>query len=475
MKSFVHLFVFLAMLFFVWLGFSSQSHAGGEDGVQHHLIARYVPQHPQNLTDLWGKPLYTLLSFPFAQFGFKGSLLFNILAGIFVAWLTFLSAKKLKLKFAFLSIVFLLFAPEYFYNIPSAVTEITFSMVLIGSVYLLLCEKPIWSAFLISFIPYARTEGNAMLPLFALAFIFLKNYKALPFLLTGSLLLSLGGFFYYRDIFWIWNQHPYGDASSIYGSGSFWHYYAYAKFIWGIPLIIIISLSSLLFAGKLFKNISRKHEITQNHWVWTFAIFGSFYVYLFGHSYVWWKGVSASLGLIRVMAGTMPLAALIALLGLNQILSVFNPKLKVMHGIIALGFVYLVFQSCFMIHRKLPFSGDEERKLILEAGDWYRNSDFYPANKVYYFAPSVADAFLVDPFSSQRGYLESALQELPSMSEKTLIVWDGHFGPNECRLPKDSLLNQPNLKLIARFKPQSEIKSLNEHSYEILLFLKEKP
>jgi hypothetical protein len=61
------------------------------------------------------------------------------------------------------------------------------------------------------------------------------------------------------------------------------------------------------------------------------------------------------------------------------------------------------------------------------------------------------------------------------MPEKTLIVWDGHFGPNECRLPKDSLLNQPNLKLIARFKPQSEIKSLNEHSYEILLFLKEKP
>ncbi|MFN7690454.1 MAG: hypothetical protein ACK5QU_05180, partial [Bacteroidota bacterium] len=55
------------------------------DGVQHYLIAKYALHHPHLLLDHWGKPIYTLLCMPFAQFGFIGSNIFHLLCNTFTA------------------------------------------------------------------------------------------------------------------------------------------------------------------------------------------------------------------------------------------------------------------------------------------------------------------------------------------------------------------------------------------------------
>ena len=82
------------------------------DSVVHYFFARYAFGDPVLFLDHWAKPFFTLFASPFAQFGFGGMKLFNGLAGLLSAWFAYSIAKKLDLKFAWLAIILVLFAPS---------------------------------------------------------------------------------------------------------------------------------------------------------------------------------------------------------------------------------------------------------------------------------------------------------------------------------------------------------------------------
>ncbi len=460
----------IGLIFFSWVAWNSTRIAGGEDGVQHHLIAKYVPEHPTNLLDHWGKPLYTLMSAPFAQFGFFGSQLFNILCGLFAALLTWLTARKLGLRMPWMAAAFLLFSTMYFFCIPSSITEVLFSLNLIAAVYLLTIKKPAWAALVISFIPFVRTEGNIIIFMFLVALVALRHYKSIPWLAFGFVAYSFAGYFHFDDLLWVIHQNPYGDASDIYGRGEFLHYVNEPRAIWGNVIFALMILGSIWFTIRLTRMLIKEKGLTREQHVLLWLVFGCFYAYLFGHSYVWWKGISASLGLKRVMAGTMPVAAIIAAYGWHRILDSFNPRLKAFSIISSLALLLVVSSAC-LSENQVPYHGDREREMLLEAGDWFMQSDERVAgNKVYYFAPSAAQAFGVDPFdSNQRGDL-SAVKPEGELEENAVIVWDAHFGPNECHLPLEELKNRKDLKIIAHFEPDDPFTTLNDYPYEIYLF-----
>ncbi|MDQ3046843.1 MAG: hypothetical protein M3R27_04785 [Bacteroidota bacterium] len=48
-------------------------------------------------------------------------------------------------------------------------------------------------------------------------------------------------------------------------------------------------------------------------------IFSPVFLYVFFHSFLWWKRAGGSLGLVRVLAGIMPLVAITGLKGWNFI------------------------------------------------------------------------------------------------------------------------------------------------------------
>lgn len=470
-QKFLLLFFGLALCFFTWLAFNSTRLAGGEDGVQHYLIARYALQHPGNLLDHWGKPLFTLIAMPFAQFGMLGVQFLNILLGLLAAWLVYLSARQLGLKQALLGPLFLLSSPLYLYSLPSAITEVLFSVVGIGAFYLALRRRYIAAAILISFIPYARTEGNIILLMFLLGFVHLRAFKAIPFLALGTLAYSIAGYLYFDDILWIWHQNPYTDAASaIYGSGTFLHYLNAGPEIWGGGLMLLWAIGTVVFTYAMLRKLKQGWSAEERLMFW--LVFGSFFAYLFGHSYVWWKGLSASLGLVRVMAGTLPFAVLIALYGLHSLLYQLNPRLNGLKLILGLAISVLVVRTGTQ-KLNMPFTGDREREAMLEVGKWYKNSSYFEAGrKVFYFAPTAAQAFEVNPFNSeQRGNLDE-LRWNRDIPEGSLVVWDAHFGPNECQLPLDTLLSRPELKPVFAFMPDSSMKTLNNYTYQIQLFIK---
>ena len=85
--------------YLLFAAFQSEGSYGGADSFMHYYFAKYAFEQPHLLLDHWGKPLFTLMSAPFAQLGFIGIRVFNILCGLSAAWLAFSSSRKLGIKY----------------------------------------------------------------------------------------------------------------------------------------------------------------------------------------------------------------------------------------------------------------------------------------------------------------------------------------------------------------------------------------
>jgi Gpi18-like mannosyltransferase len=172
------------------------------DSITHYQIARYSFQHPELFLNHWGKPLFTILASPLSQFGYVGAIYFNIICGLLSAWFAYLIARRLEYRHPWVAIIFTIFTPVYLFIIFSSLTEILFSLVLISAIYFFISKRFILSAIVISLIPFARTEGMMFIVIFIPALLWMKQYKSLPFLLTGFIVFSIAGWPQYHDLFW---------------------------------------------------------------------------------------------------------------------------------------------------------------------------------------------------------------------------------------------------------------------------------
>lgn len=154
-------------IFFLILTILSKGAYGGGDDITHYLIARYAYKHPINLLSHWGKPFYTLLISPFAQFGFLGSKIFNLIVGISTSYLCYRIAKHFQYPKPYLIPTFVLFTPVYSIMVLSGMTEVLFSFILVLTVFLFLRKSYILAAIVLSFLPFVRNEGVVVFPKFA--------------------------------------------------------------------------------------------------------------------------------------------------------------------------------------------------------------------------------------------------------------------------------------------------------------------
>ena len=184
--AFIALFLIMVLLL-------SAAITGDTDSITHYLFARYAFAHPENFLSHWGKPLFTILSSPFAQFGYTGAMVFNLLCGSLTAWLVYKISRKLLYDYSWVVILMVIFTPVYILTMFTSLTEILFSLVLVFSIYLFVNERYVLSALVISFIPFARTEGLMFLALFLVALLCMGQYKAIPVLLSVFILFSLAG------------------------------------------------------------------------------------------------------------------------------------------------------------------------------------------------------------------------------------------------------------------------------------------
>lgn len=459
--------ILLAGLFilFGYLVLFSTSAEGGADNYAHFRLARYAFKYPQIFLDHWGKPLFTILSSPFAQFGFKGIQFFNVVAGLLTALFTYLIVRKFEYKNSWLIIIFTCFTPIYFIVMQSGLTEILFSLVLVLSTYLFFEKKFIASAIVISFIIFSRTEGIVVIPFFISAYIIERKFKAIPFLLSGFIFFSILGFFILGDFWWFITQNPYTGAKDIYGSGELTHFISNTKRINGIPLAILLGIGLISYIRDFFRKSKRTKQVA-NELILVLIVYVA---YLAAHSVAWWKGVGGSLGLIRVTAAVMPLAAIVSLRGFNFLYDglKFNQFVQlIFKGIVLI----LVIKVPYDLYH-LPVKEDKREEIITEASAWIKTNNL-TNNKIYYYDPYFIHQLGIDPFDQQlcAERIPDIVAPGENMPEGSILQWDAHFGPNEGKLPLDSLLNNPKFKILHVFKPEEPFTVLNGFNYEVYIF-----
>jgi hypothetical protein len=461
------LYAVTGLLFTIFLVIAAHTEGsyGGADSFQHYLFSRYSWKHPHLLLDHWGKPLFTLLSSLFSQFGFYGIQCFNILIGMITAWLTYKVLEHLNVKLAPFAVIFVCFTPLYFVMLFTGLTELTFSLFLVAGIDLVLKKKTVAAAIVISFSPFVRTEGFLLLPVFFVVMLVNRDFRATPFLCTGLVVYSLVGSFHFGDIFWVVQRNPYVGARDIYGHGQFLDYFRKTETILGTPLSIMVAFGVTVTLFRFFKEFGRDKSLV----TFTLLGLGSASVYILAHSYVWWWGLAGSLGLERVMAGILPPLVIAAIIGLE--LSTFI-RIRTITVLILLFAMLMVIREPFIQYR-IPNRMDPPQKLMNTTVDWLKTRKL-TNDKVYYYDPFAVFLLGTDPWDDTLVQERLPDPENPgkSVEKGSLLIWDSHFGPNEGRLPLERVLESGQFALLKRFTPERHFTVLGGYPFEIHVFRK---
>ena len=449
------------------LSLLSEGYFGGADNINHYFISHYAFKYPLLFLNSWGRPLYTILSSPFAQFGFHGAVLFNVFLGILTAFIAYRVVKKLEITPPVLIILFVCFTPLYCIMLLTSLTEILFGFVLVLAIYFFFQKKYVLSSVIISFLPFARSEGFILLIIFFLAYLLKKEFKAIPFLLSGFLFFSLTGCFFYKDLLWVIHKFPYVKKHSVYlETGPLLYFFNKRQFIFGLPYQILFLFG---LSGLILRFFSKDKHLKVKAFYEFLLILLPFVIYFIFHSFLFWKGIGGSVGEIRVMAGILPLSAIICLMGYQMIDVVFLRERwrKLLFAIVVISWCLFTNFTVF----QYPVNLGPEETIIKQATSWVQSRNF--SKKPVYFTDLNSCFFLgLDPYDTKQSFQLWTPRYLDFIPDSSILIWDAHFGPNESKISLDSLNLNAHFKLLKIFKPPSERKTYGGHSYEVDIFMK---
>lgn len=325
-------------IIFYWVAFSQNGLGKSGDSVQHFIMSRHSWNYSQYFFDHWGKPFFTLISSPFSQFGFTGIKFFNVTLALLSTFVTYKSASKLKIEHSYLVIITTLLSTYFLFKMFSGLTEYLSAFMLISSVYLVLNKRQDVAALIVSFLPFVRSEGLVIILVFLFYFMVKANFRSALFLSVGHIVYSVVGYFWYGDILWVFTKIPYATLSTIYGEGTWSHYFHRYMYIAGIPIYILIIAGILQFVFRLFKARFNLKVLFSEH---TLLIYGVFAAFFMAHVIFWALSIFNSMGLVRVFITVTPLTGIIALEGLNFFTGLIKKEM-VRRSVFYLYTVYMV-------------------------------------------------------------------------------------------------------------------------------------
>jgi len=448
----------LFISYFVWI--SAGFHGGG-DSLAHYRLAKFSWERPINLLDHWGKPFFTLLATPFAQFGFKGIQYFNLLGGVITALLAMAIAAHFNWKHRWVLVPFTLFAPIYFQEFFSGLTEVTFAWLLLLAYWLRLKKQFAASLILLSFLPFVRTEAVLFLGWFGLIDLIERRSWQPLLLLLGTILYSLIGWVAKGDILWVINEMPYTGGENIYGSGMLTHYLSLIPETLGWILLLPALVGTALLPTELLKGEK------DAQWVFNYLVVPAL-LYIGFHSIMWYVG-RVSLGLPRMIAVVAPLFALLAMYGFQVL---FRNMSRLAGGLLAFGICgFLVCNT--IANEKLPVELGDEEKVLEQVAEFIRDSDL-THHKIHYYSLYNEVSLGLDPHNAEQcqqivHYRAHPEEEVKSGS---LVIWDSHYAPNEGAMPLENLSLNDQFKILRVFRPKTSFNTLGDKPFEVYLFLR---
>jgi len=455
----------LLTIFFLVIFSLTEGYVGGADSLTHYKFSRYSWQYPEFLLHHWAKPVFTLLTSPFAQFGHDGVAIFNLMGGLASAFMAYLIARKLDYKASILAPVILLFMPIYTFNVLSGLTEVLFGLFIITSTWLCLDKKYWQAALLISFSHLVRTEGIFIIPVFGLYFLIIKQYRHIPWLFAGTVAYSIIGYFHFNDIFWLITKMPYTGAKDIYGTGAFAHFFKLAPRLFGNISVAFILLGIITLLTQRF--VLKQKKVNDA----IILILLPFFIYFFAHVMMWWSGIGNSLGMHRYVVAIVPLGAILALSGFNMLKNQLDSRIKtpVPGYILTIAVVLLFVNQPFRHLYNFPYKLDGMEKVMYEASKFIKEKNLND-NKIYYNDPAFFYFIGFNPYDSLQARSSVFRPKEPqwNIKEGEIVIWDGHFSALR-KINVDSLRVNPWFDEVATFTPEKPFKVFDTN-YEVVVF-----
>lgn len=427
------------------------------DGIVHYQIARYSWKYPPLLLDLWGKPFFTLIASPFAQFGLKGMYVFQALNAAAISWFLFSIANKINLKYTWTIPAFVFFAPVYFAVMNSGLVEISFGMMFMLSTWLVFNKKFYASALVASLIPFVRPEAYVVMPLLAVIYAYRRKFMAIPLLFTAAFLYTMIGYFHFKDLLWIIHKNYQLVGDNYLGmKGSYFHYFTIYDQIWGTVYTVLLLLGIGAILTQVYRLIRRKAEHAFVEEVFVLFLGCTVGCFLLHSLLCGMPGILNNLGMLRYVATLIPSSAFIALIGLNLINLPMLKKITYLKPVIAIAVVILVVRSSFA-QWYYPFKPYNEQ-YVMKQMSHYIMTTMPGFKKVCFLHPSLPVYADLDPYDSKRvEMMWSADQErINQLPDSTLLLWDSHFMKGEGKIPFEWLSGNPNFIMLKHYKFSNE-------------------
>lgn len=427
----------------VILSFTGTGDSG--DSVLHFLYAQSAPEHPELYFNHWGKPVFTLLASPFAQFGFLGMKVFNSIVVLLTVYFTYRSVELMQIKRPVIAVLVIVCAPLLILHTFSGLTEPLFAMFISWGLFLVLRKKWVLACIVISFLPFVRSEGLLVISAFGLYFLAVHQWKKLPLLLIGHAVYSLAGWFYYGDLLWVFTKIPYASTTSIYGHGNLFQFVNQLPFVVGVPSAILLVAGLFVLLGQLIRG--KFHSELQ-----LIVLYG-FLCYFVAHSLFWYFGIFNSMGLNRVLLGVMPFMAIIALVGANALLDLFknHKRISVMATVLLMGiiFIFPVLDNPSAVHWNRDMNLSSEQQVAKEAATYVLEKEGKD-HLFLYSATYLSVALKIDHFDpSKRMDLNPGM--LSAIQKGDIIIWDSWFSVVDSQVPQELLDQQKKLRKLKTF------------------------
>lgn len=455
---------------FIRMAFIAEGVLEPGDGISHYTIAKNAPQYPELYLDHWGKPLFTLLSSPFAQLGFEGMIIFNVLLFILTSFFLFKWGFDRLNPFAWTTPLLLLSSHVYFEMVNAGMTEILFATLLTATIHLYLSKKFVTGSILFSFSLFSRPEAILIIPCLALYLVWKKQYKAIPLLSFGFIIYSIVGYFYFKDFLWYIHNNPYPASVPFYGKGEFLSFFKSNQAIWG-PFMTLFSVMGVIVLLVSIFGPKRKKAIE-----YTLLLIVPAATVLLVHSYIWWKGIHGSLGLTRVISTVIPLFVMISLLFINYIHKVIKQTVLIQEKYKPLISFFFSITLGILLYTKnikfsiLPVQETAMQQTLSEAANWYVSQNF--TKKTYYMDPYFAFKAGLNPYETTKtGSMYAIDKENPALNlqQNDIIIWDSHFSPNDGGVSKEKIIQSPQLEIIKTFNSRDPNSRTNGNTYEIII------
>lgn len=446
---------------------------GGSDNYAHYFISKYSWDYPYLLLDHWGKPIFSLLTSLFAQFGIRGIIFFNCIIGGITAIFSYKIASFYSKSLAFIVPLFLLFSPIFSVLMMSAMTEILASSILVIGIYMYYKQYFRTGSTLLSGLLLVRTELALLLLFFSIFLLIIRQVKSIPYLAVMPLIYSIIGGFYYKDFFWIYTNIPYLNPTDSYGKGSIFHYLLNFHILLGWPFLIF------LVAGMFstFLKLKTKSIQQSNSLMLLTLITVSWLALLAAHSYVYFSGGKASLGLLRVLAPVIPLMSISAAIGFknlffcHQNIFPFHKTFIIRNIMICLVIFFQLIQPWTRL--PIPYKYDENERTMMAALECLKKySDEHI--KIRYFDVFVPFYLNIDPYNSEKCIegIHNKSNPFAEIDTNEIIVYDTRFGANEWGIHPNIFVKSTRLRLINYFEPIVPYITLNNLEYKIYIFEK---